>query len=67
MADYCVACKRRWPTNPVRVLIIGDSFIEFCDDCRDDESVLMRPDGTPVSLGQAWLEAHAAREASEAR
>jgi ribosome-binding protein aMBF1 (putative translation factor) len=59
MANSCIICERRWPPEPVRVLLIEGSFLEFCDECKDDNTVLMRPDGSPVSLLVAWQEAKA--------
>jgi len=67
MANFCIVCGRNWPPEPVRVLIIGGDLIEFCDDCKDSRDVLVRADGTRVSLMEAWEEARAqAQEQGEA-
>lgn len=37
MANHCVFCDTRWPPEPVKTIILGEDWFEFCAVCGDDD------------------------------
>ena len=53
MANFCVICERRWPPEPVRMLILGPGmWYEYCEECADTPGAL-ECDGKPMTPREA--------------
>jgi len=35
VANHCCVCDRRWPPEPVIMIVLGDEWLEFCAECQD--------------------------------
>lgn len=44
MANRCCICNRKWPPEPVIIIILDKSWFEFCNECSDTPDVFVNED-----------------------